>query len=71
MSRSTTERDESALEWAHRETWSRRDLALAAGFDPHPDDLTLPAAHLQAGEGVDVPAAFAEEVRRIRERSDQ
>lgn len=49
-------------------TWDKLDDAIDRGFDPHPDDMLPPAAHLVAGEGVDVLAVFAAEVEAARER---
>ena len=43
-----------------------RSDAELNGFDPHPDDLKPPAAHLLAGEGVDVLAAFDAEIKALR-----
>lgn len=58
--------DEAAADWATAPQTSRRDRALMAGFDPHPDDMLPPAAHLMASEGVDLLAAFAAEVDAAR-----
>lgn len=44
----------------------RRDTADTAGYDPHPDDLLPPPAHLQYPAGVDVLTAFAAEVDTVR-----
>lgn len=46
--------------------YTRRDVAEAAGFDPHPDDLLPPAAHLMAAPGVDPLTAFTKMVRSLR-----
>lgn len=45
---------------------SHRTLAEDAGFDPSPDDLLPPAAHLMPAPGVDPLTAFAAEVRTLR-----
>ena len=39
-------------------------------YDPSPDDLLPPAAHLMPAPGVDPLTAFAAEVRAYRELSD-
>lgn len=46
--------------------YTRRDVAEAAGFDPHPDDLLPPAAHLMAAPGVEPLSAFAACVEAAR-----
>lgn len=45
---------------------SRIDDAIDRGFDPHPDDLLPPPAHLRYPAGVNVLAAFAAEVDAVR-----
>ncbi len=48
---------------------SRLDDAIDRGFDPHPDDLLPPPAHLRYPAGVDVLAAFAADVEAARAQS--
>lgn len=45
---------------------SRLTLAEMRGFDPNPDDIAPPAAHLMPAPGVDVLTAFAKQVRALR-----
>lgn len=46
--------------------YDQRDLAEMRGFDPHPDDMLPPAAHLMPAPGVDPLTAFAAQVRAVR-----
>lgn len=46
--------------------YDRRDLAEMRGFDPHPDDIAEPPAHLMPAPGVDPLTAFTAQVRALR-----
>lgn len=55
---------DAAPEWP-----SKLDRAISAGYDPHPDDLLPPAAHLAEPDGewsLDPLRAFAAEVEAVR-----
>lgn len=52
MSRTTTERDEGTYLAVTGSRYDQRDLGEMRGFDPHPEDMLPPAAHLLPGEGV-------------------
>lgn len=45
---------------------SKLDDALDRGFDPHPDDLLPPAAHMNAPNGVNPLGWFIAETRALR-----
>lgn len=66
-----TIRDEASAAYHAEPQMSRRDRALMSSFDPHPDDVAEPAAHLMAAPGVDVLAAFTAEVEAMRAANER